>query len=203
MRTFVLFGTLIISNVAAAQEREFYGGIGGGGTNFESNPIEIALPLDPPSTVTAIVDDSDSNFRIYGGYRLNRNVAFEALYSDIGEFELIDDSNNFELTNELSSFDLAVMGLLPVWDGRVDLFARAGLALWSLDSKINPIDGSLGAPAFVAKPESSGQDVFWSIGFNINLFDEKRWTFRSELTTYEIGDLEGLAQFAFNVQYRF
>jgi hypothetical protein len=203
MKLLILFGLLITSGIAAAQEREFYGGIGGGGTNFESSPTDIALPVDPATTVTAVVDDSDSNLRFYGGYRLNRNLAFEALYSNIGEFELIDDTNNFELTNELNSVDLAVVGLLPLWEGRVDLIARAGLAFWSLDSEVKAIEGAAGSPSFIAEPESSGQDLFWSVGFNLNFFDEKRWTFRSELTTYEIGDVEDVTQFAFNIHYRF
>ena len=194
---------LAIGSSAFAQEREFYAGIGGGGTNFESSPVGIELPLDPSQTVTAIVDDSDSNFRVYGGYRLNPNFAVEALYSDIGEFELIDDVNNFDVTYEASSFDIAAVGLLPLADGRFDLFARAGIAFWSIDSETTGLDGLPGSPRFVAEPESSGQDLFWSIGFNINAFQDKRWTFRSELTTYEIGDVEELAQFAFNIQYRF
>ena len=92
---------------------------------------------------------------------------------------------------------------MPLRNGRFDLFARAGLAFWSLDSKSAASGGLPGDPLFPAEPESSGQDLFWSVGFNINLFNEKRWTSRSELTTYEISDVEELAQFAFNIQYRF
>ena len=203
MKLFIILTTIVFSSIAVAQERDFYAGIGGGGTNFESSDLDIELPLEPPQTVTTIVDDSDSNFRIYGGYRLNRNFAFEALYSDIGAFELIDETNDFEVSNELSSFDIAAVGLLPLWDGRIDVFARAGVAFWSLDSETKALEGLPGEPRLVAKPESSGQDLFWSVGFNINFFDEQRWTFRSELTTYEIGDVEEVAQFAFNIQYRF
>ena len=203
MRLHIILAALVFSNIAVAQEREFYAGIGGGGTNFESSDLDIALPVDPPQTVTTIVDDSDSNLRIYAGYRLNPNFAFEALCSDIGAFELIDETDDFEVSKELTSFDLAAVGLWPLWDGRIDLFARAGVAFWSLDSEIKALGNLPGEPGFVGRPESSGQDLFWSVGFNINLFNEQRWTFRSELTTYEIGDVEELAQFAFNIQYRF
>lgn len=203
MKRIIVLTTIVLSNIAVAQERAFYAGIGGGGTNFESDDLDIELPLEPPQTVTTVIDDSDSNFRIYGGYRLNRNFAFEALYSDIGAFELIDETNAIEVNSELSSFDLAAVGLLPLWDGRVDLFARAGVAFWSLDSETKSLEGLPGEPRFSMQPESSGQDVFWSVGFNVNFFKEQRWTFRSELTTYEIGDVEEVAQFAFNIQYRF
>ena len=127
----------------------------------------------------------------------------EATYSALGEFEQIDDVNQFDVTYDVSSFDIAGVGLLPLWDGRIDLFAKAGLALWSFDSEVSAQPGLGVTPAFATKPESSGQDLFWSVGFNINAFQDKRWTFRYELTSYEIGDAEELAAQGFNIQYRF
>lgn len=67
MKLVILIGVLAFSGTANAQEREFYAGIGGG-TNFKSGPVGIEFPLDPAQTVTAVIDDSDSNFRVYGGY---------------------------------------------------------------------------------------------------------------------------------------
>ena len=93
--------------------------------------------------------------------------------------------------------------MLPLWDGRIDLFARAGLAFWSFDAEAVAQPGLTVTPAFVTKPETSGQDLFWSVGFNINAFEDKRWTFRSELTTYELSDAEQLETLGFNIQYRF
>lgn len=203
MKKLVLVYLLGFAYSGFAQERDIYAGIGGGGTNFESKPFDIELPLAPAEIVTATIDDSDSNLRVYAGYRMNPNLAFEILYSDIGEFEFIDDANRFDATFEASSIDLAVVGLLPLADGRIDLFARAGVAFWSLDAETSAIEGLPVNPVIVARPESSGQDPFWSVGFNLNFFDARRWTFRSELTTYEISDVEELAQFGFNVQYRF
>ena len=203
MRRLTLISLVLFASAASAEERNYYVGIGGGGTNFESESVEILLPTDPARSVSAIIDDSDGNFRLYGGYRLNSNLAFEVLYSDIGEWELIDDANGFAATYEASSVDLAAVGVLPLADGRFDLFARASIAFWSLDTELEPLSELPGQPVFAAKPESSGQDLFWAVGFNINAFNNKRWTFRSELTSYEVGDFEELAQFGFNFQYRF
>ena len=203
MKYVILVCLLLIGSTAAAQERDFYVGIGGGGTNFESKSFDVEIPLDPAQTVAAVIDDSDSNFRLYGGYRITPNLAVETIYSDIGAWELVDDVNGFEATYEASSFDVAAVGLLPLADGRFDLFARAGIAFWSLDAELASIADLPGEPRFGSKPESSGQDLFWAVGFNINGFADKRWTFRSELTSYEIGDFEELAQFAFSFQYRF
>lgn len=203
MRLVIALILVMSASFAAAEDRNYYVGIGGGGTNFESDSFDVLLPSDPAQPLSSVIDDSDGNFRLYGGYRFSPNLAVEVLYSDIGEWELIDDTNGFEATYEASSVDLAAVGLLPLADGRFDLFARAGIAFWSLDTELASLGGLTGEPAFAVNPESSGQDLFWAVGFNINAFADKRWTLRSELTSYEVGDFEELAQFAFNFQYRF
>lgn len=194
---------IVASAPAVAQEGGYYVGAGGGGTNFETKSFDVALPVDPAQTVTTAIDDSDGNIRLYGGYRLNPNFAVEAAYSGIGEFELIDDANNFSTTFDARSIDLAAVALWPLADGRFELFARAGLAFWDVDAETANLDNGPGQPSFVSRPDSSGQDLFWSLGFNINAFEDKRWTFRSELTTYEIGEFEKVEQLGFNIQYRF
>ena len=203
MKIGLSLGLLAIATGAVAEENAWYIGAGSGGTNFESETLTVNLPLATPVAIGTAVDDSDNNLRLYGGYRFAPNWAVEATYSNLGEFELIDDTNQFDVTYDASSFDIAGVGLLPVWDGRVDLFARAGIAFWSFDSEVTAQSSLAVTPTFASRPESSGQDLFWSVGFNINAFEDKRWTFRYELTTYEIGDAEKLATQGFNIQYRF
>ena len=188
MKIGISLGLLTFAAGAAAEENAWYIGAGSGGTNFESVSLSVELPLATPRTVETVVDDSDNNLRLYGGYRFTPNWAVEATYSTLGEFELIDDVNQFDVTYDVSSFDIAGVGLLPVWDGRVDLFARAGLAFWSFDAEVAAQPGLGVTPVFANRPESSGQDLFWSVGFNINAFQDKRWTFRTQLISYEISE---------------
>lgn len=193
---------LLLGASANAQENSFYLGAGGGGTNFESGPLSVTVPGATP--VDAVFDDSDGNVRIYGGYRWTSNLAVEAVISDLGEFEFIDADDRFIASYETSSVDIAAVGLLPLWDGRIDLFARAGIAFWSADSDVTPQPGvPPSAPAFANRPATSEQDIFWSVGFNINAFDDNRWTFRSALTTYEISEFDKLETLGFSLQYRF
>lgn len=203
MRKGLALGASLIAVNAVAQENALYVGAGGGGTNFDSDTYEVSTPSGTPATVPAVIEDSDGNIRLYAGYRWTPNLAFEAAYSDLGEFELLDDANGFDVTQDIQSFDVAAVGLLPLWDGRVDLFARAGLAFWSGDADVTAQDGVTGTPGFVSRPEDSGQDLFWSVGFNINAFADRRWTFRSELTTYELSDADKLETLGFSIQYRF
>lgn len=201
MKYLLLTGLLLFGSTAAAQQRDYYVGVGWGGTNFKSKSFDVAIPSS--STVSSVLDDSDSNFRIFGGYRLSPNLAVEAVFSDMGEWELVDTANNFTATFEGSSVDLAVVGLYPVADGTFDLFARAGVALWSLDTRLEATGPLPGVPTFAAAPEDSGEDLFWAVGVNINGFADKAWTFRTQLISYEISEFEELVQFAFDFQYSF
>jgi len=201
MKKLLFAGLALTASGVTAQENTWYVGIGSGGTNFKSELLAVDVPSGTPFAVTTAIDDSDNNLRVYGGYRFTPNLAVEGTYTTLGEFEQID--NLFEVTNDVSSFDVAGVGLLPFWDGRVDLFAKAGVAFWSFDYELTAQDALSATPAFESRPESSGQDFFWSVGVNINAFQDKRWTFRYELTTYEIGDIEDLASQGFNIQYRF
>ena len=192
---------LILAASTAIADGDLYLGAGGGGTNFES--AALTVDLETGEQVDGSYDDSDGNVRLYAGYRLSPNLAFEAVYSDLGEFEIVDEGNAFESTYDTDSFDIAAVGLLPLWEGRIDLFARAGIAFWSGDAELAALPGVQGDPSYLAGPATSGEDLFWSVGFSLNLLDEGRWTFRSELTTYEIGDFEKLETLGFNIQYRF
>ena len=77
MKTLMLLGLLSIASNASAQQRDYYVGIGFGGTNFKSKSFNVDIPTLP--SVASVVDDSDSNFRFYGGYRFNPNFAVEAV----------------------------------------------------------------------------------------------------------------------------
>ncbi len=192
---------LLMSSSVIAQERDYYVGVGWGGTNFKSKSFDVAIPSGP--TVASVVDDSDSNFRIYGGYRLSPNLALEAVITDMGEWEQVDTANNFTATFEGSSVDLAVVGLYPIGDGTFELFARGGVAIWSLDTELEATGALPGTPTFATAPADSGEDLFWAAGVNINGFADKAWTFRTQLISYEISEFEELAQFAFDFQYSF
>lgn len=203
MNKWILTGLAIVSGNAFAQSNAFYVGAGGGGTNFESASLVVTNAPGSAQDVSVTVDDSDGNLRVFAGYRWTPSLAFEGVWSALGEFEQIDDDTGIDVTSDLTSFDVAAVGMLPLWDGRIDLFARAGLAFWSADTDVVAQQESAVAPAFANRPESSGQDLFWSVGLNINAFEDRRWTFRSELTTYEISDLEKLETLGFSIQYRF
>ena len=199
MKHHALIALMLIGSHAQAADENFYLGVGWGGTNFKSKSVDINVPSS--GSIPSVIDDSDANFRLYGGYRVNPNLAFEAVISDMGEWELVDDTNGFKATYEASSVDLAVVGLLPLMGGDIDLFARGGIAIWSLDTELEATTAP-GTPTFVNAPVDSGEDLFWAAGINFNNLVDN-WTFRTQLISYEISEFEELAQFAFDFHYSF
>ena len=116
---------------AAANEIGFYMG----GYLGQSKKEVPRAPLDDfavavhevafftPSDVQSSLDDTDTAFAIFGGYRLNRYLGFEAGFTNLGtvtyksqatgSFPLEAGRVNTTVESETSGFTLSVLGLLP------------------------------------------------------------------------------------------
>lgn len=70
-------------------------------------------------------DDSDTGFRIFGGYSFNRNVAAELGYQDLGKAKLSGPGGSDELA--ATAFDLTGVFSWPFTNSGFSVFGRAGL----------------------------------------------------------------------------
>jgi OmpA-OmpF porin, OOP family len=73
-------------------------------------------------------DTRSTAFRAFGGYQLNRYVAVEAGYTDLGTASIrasVVPTGTFERRIKTTGFDVSVVGILPVTN-KFALFARAG-----------------------------------------------------------------------------
>jgi hypothetical protein len=143
-----LIASVVVLSVAGAQsaaanEPGFYiGGYVGQGSKevdeFFYRDLTVALqefsfftPVDEQFSV----DDTDTAYMLYGGYRLNRFLAFEAAYANLGKVEsrsratgdwpLEPGSLVTTLESETHGFMVSVLGTLPLtrdWE----LFGRGG-----------------------------------------------------------------------------
>lgn len=90
----------------------------------------------PEATSSSLGDDKDSSFGMAAGYRLLRNLAFEAGYIDLGEISYTNDSFGThidhqepwfqKLTASTTGIAVSALGVLPIsysWE----VYARAGL----------------------------------------------------------------------------
>ena len=106
-------------------------------------------------------DDSDRALKFFGGYKINKNAAFEASYIDMGEAVATDGIDT--LTAEATAINLAVPGIIPA-SNTVDFFGKLGFAFW--DAKVRAsgtITGSL---------DDDGTDIMFGAGVNSGLTDQ-------------------------------
>ena len=68
-------------------------------------------------------DDSGSAYRLFGGYQVNRYLALELGYHDLTDVVLGPAPT---LTIATKAYDLAVVGMLPLWE-KVSLSGKVGV----------------------------------------------------------------------------
>jgi OOP family OmpA-OmpF porin len=108
-----------------------------------------------PVDVTSTLDDSDTGFGLAGGFQVNPWFAAELAYVDLGD---ITYDATGTVTDGIGTFDsdfgleqsaagpvFSLLGIIPIGE-RFSVFARAGVALMSVDADVNAtIDGETAA----------------------------------------------------------
>jgi len=112
----------VISPIAMAEETGPYAGISVGQTEVDYEGV----------SGTSIVEDSDTGFKIFGGYNVNKHFAVELTYHDLGNNEVTIGSATADI--DLSAISIAAIGKLPV-NEQFTAFGKLGYA--DLDAEMN------------------------------------------------------------------
>jgi hypothetical protein len=153
------------SGAAYAQSPEndegFYVGGGVGQFNIE---IDGADGIDE---ALGRLDDNDTAWQAFIGWRLNPYISLQAAYVDFGrpedEFSTRGSSGNYGV--EFAGFAPSVIGTLPL--GPVELSAKLGYYFYDLDVTANiddPTDPDVDS-------SDSGEDVFYGAGVGMTFFE--------------------------------
>jgi OOP family OmpA-OmpF porin len=152
-----VFAALALTAAMAAQadvQPGFYVGAGFGSTKIDDDGFDDA-GID--------FDDSDTGFKVFGGYSFNQNFAIEASYFDFGEA-----SGSFDDFVGPVSFDVGVSGLsasavgvLPLSD-MFSLFGRLGYASYDIDAHAS-VGGQSGSSS------ESESDLVYGAGAALSL----------------------------------
>lgn len=134
-----LLGMGATAPAAVAADTGAYAGFSFGqatARDLKSSDVDASLATIGLGSVTS-VDDKDTAFRIYGGYRVRENFAVEIAYVNFGEFtsnSTIVSGGSGVVVGEWSGYSLnaAALGMLPVADN-LSLFGKVGLGYWNLD----------------------------------------------------------------------
>jgi opacity protein-like surface antigen len=136
---------------AMAQDSGFYVGAGIG---------DFGVEVDGFS-------DSDTAFKVFGGYKFAKYFAADLEYLDGGTVE----DGGLEI--DVSGFNLSGVGILPVGE-KFNLFAKLGMILW--DAETNGFG------------DDSGEDFSWGIGAGYSFTDQ--FGMQLEYQGFEIEDTD-------------
>ena len=137
--------------------------VGGGVGKFD---LEID-GIDGIDEAVERLDDDDTAWQAFVGWRLNPYISLQIAYIDFGgpedDFSTSGSSGNYRA--QISGFAPAVIGTLPL--GPVELSAKLGYYFYDLDIEANIDDPT--DPDFDST--DSGEDLMYGVGVGITIFE--------------------------------
>jgi OmpA-OmpF porin, OOP family len=177
-----LFVYLALLGPAAAVQAQD-GGIYLGGALGQSRFTEWCdIPL-------ASCKDTDTAWKVLGGYRFNRYLAAEATYVDWGEATASNSAGAQALARQ-QSYGLAAVGTLPLGE-RFELFGKAGFLMTEQETETR----NVASPRTVNRDES---ELHYGLGAKYAF--TKNWALRGE---WENTDKLKVELLSIGVEYRF
>ena len=184
-RLFVFLAFLAPVAAAQAQDRGFYLGGALGQSKFKEW-------CDTGGSTTATLpacDDTDTTWKILGGYRFNRYIAAEATYIDWGEVSatarITATGRTIDVAASQVSYGLAAVGTLPLGQ-RFELFGKAGFVNTEQDTT---------SATTVTRDET---ELHYGVG--VKYAFTRNWALRGE---WESTDTLKVELLSIGVEYRF
>ena len=189
--------TLVWPAQAQASDAGWYVGASAGQASADYGSGDLATDLARRGwdILDPSVDDSDTFWKAYVGYQLNRHVALEAGYAALGEVhtryralvppsqvdELLQDT--FEVHPYLGAGWTASLVLRQVFAAEtLAVYARAGIFVWEADIEVDVVSGGTGA---VSGDESGTDGMF---GFGVEWQFHPAWSLRAEWERYKLNE---------------
>ncbi len=189
--TLATFASLVSASVAAqAQEKGWYGGLNFGQSKAKiDDPRIIRGLLSSGFFTTSITDDDrDSGYKIFGGYQMNRHLALEAGYFDLGRFGFNATTQPLgSLTGEIKirGANLDLVGIIPLTE-KFSAFGRIGVA------RAEARDTFTGSGLVrVLNPNPSKTDTNGKFGLGLQYAFTESFGMRAEVERYRINDAVG------------
>ena len=181
---------VIASPFAAADDSGWYGGINIGQSRAKIDDERITRSLLAGGFTTTSIndDDRDTGYKLFGGYRFNRNFALEGGYFDLGKFGFTATTvpaGTLRGDIKLKGVNLDAVGILPVTQ-RLSAFARIGL------NHAKASDSFAGTGAVVVlDPSPSKRDTNYKFGAGLEYAFTESLGMRVEAERYRIDDAVG------------
>jgi len=182
-------GLLAVAPAMAQQPGFYYGGIAAGQSKTDTNPYSLTAGLVPGvSAASAVTDEKDTAYKLFGGHQLNRNFGLELGYFNLGR-------NGFAATTapggslsgqtKVQGISLDLVGTLPLTDRFSVLGRIGGQYAWS-KSQFAGTGAAAGVPGTGSRRDG-GYKVGLGLQYEIN---PSMWV-RGEIERYRIKNAVG------------
>ena len=178
------------SPLALAQDAGWYAGINAGQSRAKIDDRRIIGGLLAGGFTTTSIedDDRDAGFKVFGGYRINRNFALEGGYFDLGKFgfkAVTLPPGVLSGRIKVKGLNLDLVGSLPITD-RFSAFARVGV---NHAQARDTFAGTGAVHVFNTSP--SKRDTNLKVGLGLQYAFTEALAVRAEVERYRINDAVG------------
>ena len=178
------------SPFAMAQDSGWYGGVNAGQSRAKIDDVRIVGGLLGRGLITSSItdDDRDTGYKLFGGYRMNRNFALEAGYFDLGKFGFTATTLPAGTLNgriKIKGVNLDLVGMLPITE-KFSAFGRVGV------SRAEARDSFTGTGFVrVLNPNPQKRDTNVKYGVGLQYAFTEALGIRAEVERYRINDAVG------------
>lgn len=180
----------ITGSGAMAADTGWYGGIsiGQSKATIDDDRITRRLLGSGFTGVSIVDDEKDAGYKLYGGYRINRNFALEGGYFDLGKFGFTATTvpaGTLTGSIKLRGINLDAVGILPITD-KFSVLGRIGV------NYAQARDNFSGTGAVsVLDPNPRKNDTNYKYGLGIQYALTESFGLRAEAERYRIDDAVG------------
>ena len=140
--------------------------------------------LDPGSGVSGVsIDDSDTGFKVLGGYNIMKFISVEAAFVDIGQVSVdgtVPGIGTASVSAEADGISVEALGIFP-FANKFEVFAKAGLYRWDGDVSVSGVGSG----------SDDGTDPTYGVGFGWNAFSRGQVRVEAERYTLDfVGDVD-------------
>lgn len=183
----VILSTFAGAALAQQPERGWYAGISAGQSTGDID--SSVLPVTGATQSTVSSDDTDTGFKIYGGYRFMRHLAVEVGYADLGSFTATRTVTAPQSGSIRGEFKVAgifgqAVGIIPLGE-RFSVFGTAGLYV----NEVKTSASTTGNVVLISGPSASKSEANLKLGVGAGFDFTDRIGVRVEWERFfELGD---------------
>ncbi len=182
---------VIASTLAIADDSAWYLGtnIGQSAATIDDARITNSLSKSGASNISIVDDDRNHGYKIFGGYRFNKNLALEGGYFDLGRFGFTATAlpaGTLSGTINLRGVNLDLVGTLPITE-KFSAFGRIGANYAEAVDSFS----STGVVRVPNNPNPRQRDTNLKLGLGLEYAFTDALAMRAEVERYRVNDAVG------------